>query len=190
MTAGRARLFVALELPAAARTARGGLQDAALSAIAGLRLIEADALHLTLCFLGSRALEEVAPIARACASVAQTGPPGLALAEAIWLPVRRPSVVAVRIADPQGRLEALQAALARALTAGGWYEAEERASAPRDRRPGTPRTSCPPDRAAGTRARGSGRRSRDAVPLAPGGDGVALRGVGSSPAPSASGALA
>jgi 2'-5' RNA ligase len=123
---GRARLFVALELPAAARAVLVDFGAATFSSVAGLRLVEADALHLTLCFLGSRPPDEIGAIAGACAAVARTGPAGLTLGEAIWLPVRRPSVVAVKLADPDGALGQLQAAVAQALSSGGWYEPDER----------------------------------------------------------------
>jgi 2'-5' RNA ligase len=126
LSEARARLFVALELPAAAKTALVDFRDAALGSVADLRLIGADALHLTLCFLGSRPPEEIGPIAGACASLARTGPRGLTLGEAVWLPVRRPSVVAVTIADAAGALAQLQSAVARALHSGGWYEPEAR----------------------------------------------------------------
>jgi 2'-5' RNA ligase len=126
LSAARARLFVALELPAAAKTAVVDFRDAALGSVAGLRFMEGNALHVTLCFLGSCPPQEIGAIAGACGSLARTGPPGLTLGEAIWLPVRRPSVVAVTIADAVGALAQLQAALARALSSGGWYEPDAR----------------------------------------------------------------
>jgi 2'-5' RNA ligase len=44
----------------------------------------------------------------------------------VWLPARRPRVLAVRLEDAGGRLTALQGALSERLHAGGWYEPEQR----------------------------------------------------------------
>lgn len=126
MSEGRARLFVALELPAEVTAALKQWRKTVLGAMPGLRPVPAGAMHVTLCFLGSRAIEEVASIAAACAAVAQLAPPGLTLGEAIWLPPRRPRAVAVTIADARGELARVQGSLAATLHDAGWYELEER----------------------------------------------------------------
>lgn len=126
MSARRVRLFVALELPEPARAAVTAWREEALAGIAGLRLIAPRDLHATLCFLGWRELGDVEPIREACRAVAGGPPPELRLGRALWLPPRRPRVLAVELEDPGGGLAALQAALARALQAGGWYEPETR----------------------------------------------------------------
>ncbi len=86
-----------------------------------------EALHLTLCFLGSLEIADIRPISDACAAaVSGAEPPELSFGQAIWLPPRRPGVLAVEIGDASGALAGLQAALAGALSAGGWYAPEAR----------------------------------------------------------------
>ena len=89
-------------------------------------MIDAGALHVTLCFLGWRVQAEVQPILDACLRVAAIPPASLALDATLWLPSRRPRVLAVRLADDDRRLAAAQAALSDALSAGGWYAPQAR----------------------------------------------------------------
>jgi 2'-5' RNA ligase len=125
----RARLFVALELPAEVRATllqwRGGVPGAGR-----LRLIPAECLHVTLCFLGWREVGEIPAIAAACALSPRPPAATLTLGEAIWLPPRRPRVLAVKVGDPDGALTRVQAAVSAALAAGGWYAPEGRAYLP------------------------------------------------------------
>lgn len=127
MSDERARLFVALELPLAARVALTRWRDGVLRGGRGLHPVATDALHVTLCFLGWRAVEEIEEIGAACEAVASSSPPELSFGDAVWLPVRRPRVLAVEIEDPAGELAAAQAGLSKALAAGGWYAPEPRA---------------------------------------------------------------
>jgi 2'-5' RNA ligase len=85
-----------------------------------------EALHVTLCFLGWHMEAEVGPIAAACGVAAADPAPRLAVSGALWLPPRRPRVLAVELQDLGGRLAHTQAALSDALSAGGWYEPEKR----------------------------------------------------------------
>jgi 2'-5' RNA ligase len=95
--------------------------------VAGLRLLEPSSLHVTLCFLGSLALTAVGGLGDACArAAAGREASGLSLSDIVWLPRRRPTVVAVRVDDPRGTLAALQAAVSAALVEGGWYAPEAR----------------------------------------------------------------
>ena len=94
--------------------------------VPGLRLVELASLHVTLCFLGSRAVTEVGKIAGACRAVAGLAAPDLTIGEALWLPPRRPRVLTVELADAAGRLGAVQSVLSDALVAGGFYEPEAR----------------------------------------------------------------
>lgn len=127
MSDGRVRLFVALELPTTVRQALVRWRaEVAESRQEALRLLDPAALHVTLCFLGSRSESEVDAIAAACRVVAAEGAVPLALAGAAWLPPRRPRVLAVELADPEAKLARIQAALSDALAAGGWYEPEKR----------------------------------------------------------------
>ncbi|HYB28500.1 MAG TPA: RNA 2',3'-cyclic phosphodiesterase [Solirubrobacteraceae bacterium] len=122
----RARLFVALELPDDARAALAEWRTSALSGIAGLRLVRPEDLHATLCFLGSRPAREIEQIGAACGVVAGEPPAESAFGDPVWLPRRRPRVLAVSLEDPEGRLARVQATLSEALVAGGWYAPESR----------------------------------------------------------------
>jgi RNA 2',3'-cyclic 3'-phosphodiesterase len=138
----RARLFVALELPARVREALvdwraegvgvgcGGSPGEGLAAGGGLRLVDPENLHVTLCFLGSLPVAEIEGIGAACArAVAGTRDVvrgSLSFGDLVWLPARRPRVVAVRLDDRTGRLAALHASISRALHSGGWYVPEGR----------------------------------------------------------------
>jgi 2'-5' RNA ligase len=120
----RVRLFVALEFPENVRDAldrwRGRLRGE------GLRTIAREHLHATLCFIGWRSAEEIEAIGAACEVLAARPAPALRLGEAIWLPPRRPRVLAVCLDDDSRSLTTLQAALSETLAAGGWYEPEKR----------------------------------------------------------------
>jgi len=124
----RARLFVALELPAEIRGALYGWAREHAAGVGRLRLVEPESLHVTLCFLGSRPATEVDEIAARCRDATSGHPPAtLTVGDALWLPPRRPRVLTVALAD-QGddRLAAVQAALSGALAGGGFYEPETR----------------------------------------------------------------
>jgi 2'-5' RNA ligase len=120
------RLFVALELPPAVRNELVRWQVTELAQRPALRLVDRDALHVTLCFLGPVAPSAVAAVRTALDRV--TGAPAapLALGAAVWLPRRRPRVLAVTIDDDDGRLRDLQAQVAAILVAAGVYEPEPR----------------------------------------------------------------
>jgi RNA 2',3'-cyclic 3'-phosphodiesterase len=122
----RARLFVALDLPASARDILGRWRGGALRDIPALRPVPVEYLHATLCFLGSRPAHQIDEIAAACGVVA--GEPVLEprLGPALWLPARRPRVLAIRLKDESGAVSRLQATVASALVAGGWYAPESR----------------------------------------------------------------
>jgi 2'-5' RNA ligase len=123
---GTARLFVALELPSAARDALVRWRASVLSEVPGLRLVRPEDLHATLCFLGSRPVGDVDGISAACGVVAGEPVVDSAFGEGLWLPARRPRVLAVALRDDDGVLAEVQSALSRALVAGGWYAPESR----------------------------------------------------------------
>ncbi|HUH80430.1 MAG TPA: RNA 2',3'-cyclic phosphodiesterase [Solirubrobacteraceae bacterium] len=76
-----------------------------------LRVLPAEALHITLCFLGSRPVEEIDTlVAVPCASTTEVGE--LSVGAPLWLPPRRPGNLAVEIHDEDGELERLQRELA------------------------------------------------------------------------------
>jgi RNA 2',3'-cyclic 3'-phosphodiesterase len=122
----RARLFVALELPDHVREALAEWRTSVPGRDGRLRLVPPDALHVTLCFLGWRAVGEIEQIAAACSAVSAAAPVELSLGEPVWLPRRRPSVLAVELVDGADALAQVQASLSAALQAGGWYVPESR----------------------------------------------------------------
>lgn len=83
-------------------------------------------LHATLCFLGSRPVREIGAISAACGVVAGEPAVDTRLGEPLWLPARRPRVLAVLLEASSGALARLQATLSGALVAGGWYAPESR----------------------------------------------------------------
>lgn len=121
----RARLFVALELTASARDILARWRGSILRDIRTLRPVPVEQLHATLCFLGSRPVAEIDDISAACGVVAGEPVADTRLGAAVWLPARRPRVLAVRLEDDSG-VARIQAALASALVAGGWYAPESR----------------------------------------------------------------
>jgi RNA 2',3'-cyclic 3'-phosphodiesterase len=107
-THGTARLFVAIDPPqdvceqlaAWARVAvRGlGLRRGASSPV---RVLDPELLHLTVCFLGSRPVEEIGAIGSALAECA-TLVGELQIGAPVWLPPRRPRALAVEVRDGDG----------------------------------------------------------------------------------------
>jgi len=124
----RARLFVGLDLPDVARSLLFRWCANHLSDVAGARwrLIEPQALHVTLCFLGSRAARDIDSIAAACERAAPRATIELSLGAPVWLPARRPRAIALTLVDARHRLSGLQRAISDTLQAEGWYEPENR----------------------------------------------------------------
>ncbi len=87
----------------------------AAAAPAELRVLPRASLHLTLAFLGERSLADVAAVEGVLASGAELPVRGLELADPVWLPRRRPGVLAVAVADDLGELRELQAWLVAGL---------------------------------------------------------------------------
>jgi 2'-5' RNA ligase len=113
--AATARLFVAIDPPAPLRAELAAWARAALGPNRGdgggasrpLRVLDPRLLHLTLCFLGARPLEEVESIAAALEECAQPVG-GLSIGAPLWLPPRRPRALAVEVHDPDAQLARLQ----------------------------------------------------------------------------------
>jgi 2'-5' RNA ligase len=113
------RLFAALELPPET--------VAALAAFPAdpdvWRRVPPESLHATLAFLGATEAALVPALAAALAAgVGERAAPRLAFAGPLLLPPRRPRVLSVALADPDGSLAALQAQVSAALAASGAYE--------------------------------------------------------------------
>jgi RNA 2',3'-cyclic 3'-phosphodiesterase len=118
------RLFVALDLPAAARAALAGFRDAEADPELW-RPVPDEALHVTLVFLGHRpprTSDAVAAVLRECAGPA----PDLALGAALLLPPRRARVLCAQVEDRSGTLAELQARVSAGLAAAGLHEPERR----------------------------------------------------------------
>jgi 2'-5' RNA ligase len=122
---------VAVEMPPAVREQLAGWARGAAAAIqpAGpgraLRLLSPETLHLTLCFLGSRPVGEIAVIGStlsACA--ADVGE--LSVGAPLWLPRARPRSLAIAIHDEAGELTALHLAVANAISETTGWEPERR----------------------------------------------------------------
>ena len=93
----------------------------------GLRLTAPEALHVTLCFLGSQPVDQIEAIAGACAVLAGRPAPG-AVARRARCGCRRGARGwwRSRCEDRQLALTALQSELAATLQTGGWYQPELR----------------------------------------------------------------
>jgi 2'-5' RNA ligase len=91
-----------------------------------VRVLNPELLHLTLCFLGNRPVEEIAAIEGSLQECAM--PVGeLSVGAPLWLPPRWPRALAVEVRDDsEGGLAALHGALAQALARTCEYEAERR----------------------------------------------------------------
>jgi 2'-5' RNA ligase len=128
-----ARLFVAIDPPLgvceqlhawAIAAVRGlGLRRGASSPV---RVLDPELLHVTLCFLGSRPVQEIAIVGEAleeCAS--EVGE--LRIGAPLWLPPRRPRALAVEVRDDaHGGLESLHGRLVRALARACGYAEQRR----------------------------------------------------------------
>jgi 2'-5' RNA ligase len=141
----RARLFLALDLPAAYRSALAAWRDDAIRARDDLRPVKEEALHVTLVFLGYRPEKEIERIAVAAFDAVRGLPPArLSAGDVKPLPPRRPRLFALDLQDPDGAAVAIQAAASDALAAARFYRPEKRpfwphvtfARVKRDRRAG------------------------------------------------------
>lgn len=119
----RARLFVALDLPDRVRAGLEAWQARALSDPA-LRPVRAEALHVTLCFLGyhpERAIESIASLVTGV----EPRPVEIRLrADPVPVPARRPRLFAVEGESPAAT--EVQAELSNRLQAARFYVPEKR----------------------------------------------------------------
>jgi RNA 2',3'-cyclic 3'-phosphodiesterase len=123
----RARMFVALDLPPEARSALAAWRDELVEGRRDLRPVRAEALHVTLVFLGWQNQRE----ADAIASAAFEACSGLSAARLRAggvrpLPPRDPRLFALDLEDEEGRAAAVQSAISDALQSGRWYRPEKR----------------------------------------------------------------
>jgi RNA 2',3'-cyclic 3'-phosphodiesterase len=128
-----ARLFLAIDPPvhvreALAAWARGAVgpgRGRRSGAARPLRLLDPELLHLTLCFLGERPVAEIEQIAALLGVGARTVGE-LSVGAPLWLPPRRPRVLAVEVRDPARDLARLHGSLSGALAEGVGWEPEGR----------------------------------------------------------------
>ena len=140
-----ARLFAALELPAAVRARLSAFGRSAAAHDHALRAVDEDTLHVTLAFLGDRAEDDVEPARAAIRGVAGSPAPSLALGPAMWLPTRSPHVLTIGVEEGEGVLAALHADVGRRLSEVLAWEPDGRRFRPhvtvaRVQRTGRPRT--------------------------------------------------
>lgn len=120
-------MFVALDLPDEARGGLAAWRDRLTAGRTDLRPVAAEALHVTLVFLGWQ--DESAAEAISDAAIGAAGgiaAPVLRVGDVRALPPRNPRLFALDLADEAGRASRLQAALSDALEAGSWYRPEKR----------------------------------------------------------------
>jgi RNA 2',3'-cyclic 3'-phosphodiesterase len=123
--APKLRLFVALDLPAAARAALARFRDAAADP-AVWRPLPDSSFHVTLAFLGHRPADDVERVAAVLRGLLAVDAPALALGDGLLLPPRRARVLTVALEDRDGALGPLQADVSAGLAAAGLYEPEAR----------------------------------------------------------------
>jgi RNA 2',3'-cyclic 3'-phosphodiesterase len=123
----RARLFVALDLPAEVRGALAAWRDEALAGRSDLRPVAPDSLHVTLAFLGYRPEKEIEEIARLLAEAAAARAPcRLRAGDVRAVPPRRPHLFALDLVDEGGNAAGLQQAVSDALERARFYKPEKR----------------------------------------------------------------
>lgn len=120
------RLFVAAELPVRVAEELAWWARDTCGSDPALRLLPVASLHLTLAFLGSRPEGDAERVAAALGAASFSWPVDLGWDDALWLPQRRPSVLAVGLDDPAGALEPLRSAVVAAVAAAIDWEPEGR----------------------------------------------------------------
>lgn len=140
-----ARLFIALDLPSALRQELSSWARCALRAAAsqppepvvrrgrrgarpehraagrlhGIRTLDAEVMHVTLTFLGSRPVEEIGSLCSIVESCIAPQMDEVSLGAPLWLPTRRPRALAVELHDDHGCLADLHRTLESDLRAAG-----------------------------------------------------------------------
>jgi RNA 2',3'-cyclic 3'-phosphodiesterase len=119
----RVRLFVALDLPDDVRV---GLVDWQRTSLAdpALRLVKAEALHITLVFLGYQAERDVKTIAKAAFRTDAAAPPVELVPEPLGVPRSRPRLFALDARSEE--TIALQKGVEERLVEAGFYKPEKR----------------------------------------------------------------
>lgn len=133
MAGERERLFVAAELPGRVAEELAWWARDTCGSDPALRLLPVASLHLTLAFLGLREPGDADVVGAALAAAlgpAAAAPPAwptdLGWEDAVWLPRRRPSVLAASLDDPAGALLPVREAVVAAVTDVVAWEPEAR----------------------------------------------------------------
>jgi RNA 2',3'-cyclic 3'-phosphodiesterase len=134
-----ARLFAAVDPPRAVchelsawvREAAGALRAGAGrdadAAPAKVRVLAPDTLHVTLCFLGGRPVEEIDALAVALDAASHHAAGRLTLGAPLWLPPREPRSLSLEVHEqPGGWLTELQRALGDAFAGAVDWQPERR----------------------------------------------------------------
>jgi RNA 2',3'-cyclic 3'-phosphodiesterase len=119
-------MFVALDLPARARSELAAWRDALVADRRDLRPVAPGALHVTLVFLGWQDEAAAEAISQAAFEAAPGEAPVLQAAQVKPLPPRDPRLFALELHDEGGRAGTLQGVISDALERGGWYRPEKR----------------------------------------------------------------
>jgi 2'-5' RNA ligase len=90
-----------------------------------LRGVAVPMLHVTLCFIGYQPVERIEALTEVVAS-RRAPEEELVLGEPLWLPPRRPGVLAIEVEDSSGALAVLHADVSQALVDLEAYEPEAR----------------------------------------------------------------
>jgi 2'-5' RNA ligase len=119
----RARLFVALDLPA---DVRAGLVEWQRTALAdpALRPVKPESLHITLVFLGYHAEKDVKKIGKAALATDAMAPAVELAAEPLGVPRSRPRLIAIDARSEE--TVAIQKQVEENLVERGFYEPEKR----------------------------------------------------------------
>jgi 2'-5' RNA ligase len=120
----RARLFVALDLPAEIREGLGEWQRAALAGQEALRLARPETLHITLAFLDWQPERQIERIAEAALGLEASAPVMSLRPEPVAVPRNRPRLFAIDAESEE--TVALQARIERRLVEARLYKPEKR----------------------------------------------------------------
>jgi 2'-5' RNA ligase len=163
--AASARLFVAVDPPgqvaaqlaAWARTAARERQSGGGTQQQGLRVLDPELLHVTVCFLGNRSVQEI-PALEDRLAMCERVPVELSVGAPLWLPPRRPRALAVELHDKDGALARVHAEVTSKLETAATRTQEPMRE--RHEASAKPRRFHPHITVARMRADGRGRRPR------------------------------
>ena len=119
------RLFLALELPEAARSQLARVADELAARDPALRAVAPESLHLTLVFLGATPPDRAGAVWEvARGSVAGIPAPQLSPGAVVGVPRRRPRLLALELDDAEARAGRMRDRIASALAGAGLHEPE------------------------------------------------------------------